>query len=58
MISVFRAPDGQVTVVDAEIGTVIASTEFEARREVERRKALRDQNRQPDRSPAITEALG
>lgn len=58
MLSVFRAPDGQVTVVDAEIGTVIAPSEYEARREIERRKALRDQSRQPDQSPAIREALG
>ena len=56
MLSVFRAPDGQVTVVDGEIGTVIAPSEIEARREVERLRALRDQNRQPDQSPVLAGA--
>lgn len=58
MLSIFRDPDGQVTVVDAEIGTVIAPSEYEARREIERRKALRDQSRQPDQSPVLAGALG
>lgn len=58
MLSIFRAPDGQVTVVDAEIGSVTAPSECEAWREVERRKALHDQVRQPHQSPVLSGSLG
>lgn len=39
--SMIRTPDGTVIVVDAEVGSASGRNEFEAWREIERRKAAK-----------------
>ncbi|WP_181181353.1 hypothetical protein [Mesorhizobium sp. B1-1-5] len=44
-MSAITTQDGTIIVFDQEVGTVSASTESAARREIERRKAMKRERR-------------
>lgn len=41
MIGILQTEDGKVTVIDGEVGVSTAPSEYEAFREIDRRKATR-----------------